>query len=114
MMRKPAVIVGLLLIPLVTTSAVVVHLTNSSTAASDAEQPGLLSTPQQLDETSTGAPMSTSSEGAASSQSGTEGSTGTNSSQEPSPPSEPSNGERETASEPMSDVMLASNTFGIR
>ena len=109
-MRKPAVIVGLILIPLVTTSAVVVHLTNNSKAAGDAEHPALLSTPQHLDETSNAAPMSTDSEGAVSSQSGTEGSTGTNSSQEPPPRSESSSGEPEAASELMSEVMLASTT----
>ena len=109
-MRKPAVIVGLILIPLVTTSAVVVHLTNNSKAAGDAEHPALLRTPQHLDETSNSAQMSTDSEGAVSSQSGTEGSTGTNSSQEPTPQSESSSGEPEAASELMSEVMLASTT----
>ena len=109
-MRKPAVIVGLILIPLVTTSAVVVHLTNNSKAAGDVEHPTLMSKPLQLDETSNAAPMSTHSEGAASSQSGTEGSTGTTSSQEPTPRSESSSGEPEAPSEHMSEVMLAGNT----
>jgi hypothetical protein len=109
MMRKPAVIVGLILIPLVTTSAVVVHLTNSSTESGDAVRP-LISTPQHVDETSHVSSSGTNSESAASSQSGVEGSRETNSSKEPTPRSDSPSGEPQEASEPISEVMLASDT----
>jgi hypothetical protein len=108
MMRKPAVIVGLILIPLVTTSAVVVHLTNSSTGSGDAEHPALMSTPQEVEETSHASSSGTNSESAATNQSDVEGSTGTNNSKEHTPPSESSGGESDsTSSEPTSEVMLA-------
>ena len=108
MMRKPAVIVGLILIPLVTTSAVVVHLTNRSTGSGDAEHPALLSTPQEGDETSHASSSGTNSESAATTQSDAEGSTGTNNAKEPTPRSETSGGESDPASsEPTSEVMLA-------
>src|SRR5688572_6124188 len=98
MMRKPAVIVGLILIPLVTTSAVVMHLTNSSTGSGDAERPALMSAPQQLDETSDGSSSGTNSENATTTatQSDVEGSTGTNNSEEPAPQSESSADESDT------------------
>jgi hypothetical protein len=107
MMRKPAVIVGLILIPLVTTSALVAHLTNSSVGNGDAEHPLLLTTPQEVDETSPASSSGTNSEGATATQS-VEESTGTNSSTEPTPQSESSADESDTASsEPTSEVMLA-------
>jgi hypothetical protein len=108
MMRKPAVIAGLILIPLVTTSAVVAHLTNSSVRNGDAEHPVLLSTPQERDETSPASSSRTNSEGATATQSGVEGGTGTNSSTEPTPQSESSADESDSASsEPTSEVLLA-------
>jgi PEP-CTERM motif len=111
MMRKPAVIVGLILIPLVTTSAVVVHLTNSSTGSGDVEHPALMSAPQQLDERSPASSSGAESGSAATTQSDVEDSTGTNNSKEPTPRSESSGGESEPASsEPTSEVMLAEIT----
>lgn len=112
-MRKRAVIVGLILIPLVTASAVVVHLTDSSTKSGDS--PGSLiesapvSTTQQLDQTSDST-NSIESESSTATQGGTEGTSGTNSS-ESSPSSESSESENEeAASEPMSETMLARAT----
>ena len=108
MMRKPALIVGLILIPLVTTSAVVVHLTSRSTGSGDAEHPALLSTPQEGDETSHASSSGPNSESAATTQGDAEGSTGTNNAKEPTPRSETSGGESDSArSEPTSEVMLA-------
>lgn len=107
-MRKPAVIVGLILVPLLTTSAVVAHLTSSSTGGGDAEHPVLMGTPQELDDTSHASSSGTNSESAATTQSDAEGSTGTNNSKEPTPRSETSGDESEpTSGEPTSDIMLA-------
>lgn len=108
-MRKPAVIVGLILIPLVTTSAVVAHLTKSSTGGAAIEDSTPLDTTQELDRTSHEPLSGSGAESPVTSQSGTDESTGTNSSNEPAH-SDSSKGEAEQVSgEPTSDVMLASN-----
>jgi hypothetical protein len=108
MMRKPVVIVGLILVPLVTTSAVVAHLTKSSMEAPAIEGAAPVNTSQGLDHTSHDSLSGSGADSSVTSQSGPEGSTGTNSSSEPTPHSESTGGEVEHGtSEPTSEVMLA-------
>lgn len=112
MMRKPAVIVGLILIPLVTTSAVVAHLTTSSTGGTAIEDSTPLDKALELDRTSHEPSSGSGTESPVTSQSGTEESTGTNSSSEPTPHSESRDGEAEqTISGATNEVMLATS-FG--
>jgi PEP-CTERM motif len=101
MMRKRAVIVGLILVPLVTASAVVVHMTSNSTASGDSAAGSMegapVSTTQELNQT----------ESSATSQSGADGSSGTKGSEEPTPRSEPAGGEAENVDSELRETRLA-------